>query len=111
MRKRWTVGLVASVMLASSLALAQQTCANGMRVEGTITDPTGAVIPGARVLAGTGEKTTTTTTGQYVLRCVPRASSTIMVEADGFATATVRARAFGRNGSCRSTACYCVSTG
>nr|WP_246301765.1 carboxypeptidase-like regulatory domain-containing protein [Granulicella arctica] len=52
---------------------AQQACTNGIRVEGTIADPTGAVIPGAQVCATSGETATTDTAGHYVLRCIPAA--------------------------------------
>jgi hypothetical protein len=39
-----------------NLSAAQQTCTNGIRVEGIITDPTGAVIPGAQVQAYGAER-------------------------------------------------------
>jgi hypothetical protein len=83
-----------------TLASAQPTCANGMRVEGIITDPTGAVIPGAQVQAAGAERTITDIMGHYVLPCVPASSTTITVQADGFArgAAPVRAR---RGGTAR----------
>jgi|HubBroStandDraft_2_1064218.scaffolds.fasta_scaffold2786818_1 hypothetical protein len=35
------------VSLYSTLGMSQQPCATGIRIDGTITDQTGAVIPGA----------------------------------------------------------------
>jgi Carboxypeptidase regulatory-like domain/Histidine kinase len=77
-----------AVTLAPSLALAQQSCTNGMQVVGTVTDPTGAVIPGAQVQAAGGEKTIADAAGQYVLPCVPATSTAITAQADGFARGT-----------------------
>ncbi len=47
--------LVLTVGLVASLAHAQQSCVNSIRVDGTITDPTDAVIPGVKVRATKGE--------------------------------------------------------
>ena len=71
---------------------AQQTCANGIRVEGTIADPTGAVIPGALMQAASGEKTTSDATGSYALPCVAGTSAVITAQAEGFASEIARAR-------------------
>ena len=60
-------------------------------MEGTITDPTGAVIPGAQVQAASGEKATSDPTGHYVLPCIPAISTAITAQAEGFATGTARA--------------------
>jgi hypothetical protein len=68
-------------------------CVNGIRVDGTITDPTGAVIPGAQVRATKGETATTDTAGHYVLPCIPATSTTLTAQADGFASGTASARA------------------
>jgi hypothetical protein len=85
--------LVLAAMLFPSLASAQQICVNGMRLEGTITDPTGAVIRGAQVqAAANGEKALTDATGHYVLPCIPATSTTITAQADGFTTGTAPAR-------------------
>jgi len=64
-----------------------------MRIDGVITDPTGAVIPGARILAGTGATGVTDATGHYAFACVPVTSTTITADANGFAQATAHARA------------------
>lgn len=89
MHKGWTVDLVVAVMLAPSLTFAQQQpCINGIHVEGSITDPTGAVIPGASVQAA---RTTAKSdaTGHYELACVP-ADAVITAQATGFANGSAR---------------------
>jgi Carboxypeptidase regulatory-like domain len=86
---RWLVFVGTTVPWFGS---AQQTCTNGIRVEGTITDPSGAVIPGSQVRAANGEKATSDAMGSYVLPCVPGLSTAITVEAVGFTTGTTRAR-------------------
>ena len=80
-------------LLLSGAAFAQQSCIRGMHIEGVITDPTGAVIPGAHVQAGTGATGVTDATGHYAFVCVPATSTTITAAADGFAQATARAHA------------------
>ena len=80
-------------LLVSGRALAQQSCIRGMHIDGVITDPTGAVIPGAKVQAGNGATGVTDATGHYVFACVPLTSTTITADADGFAQATARAHA------------------
>jgi hypothetical protein len=89
--RHWTlVGIMAGV-LTSALAIAQQPCTRGVRIEGVVTDPTGALISGAQITASDGEQTTTDAAGRFVLLCVPLASTTVTVRADGFAAATARA--------------------
>jgi hypothetical protein len=80
-------------LLFSGAALAQQSCIRGMRIDGVITDPTGAVIPGAHVQAGTGATGVTDATGHYAFACVSVTSTTITADADGFAQATAHAHA------------------
>src|SRR5271163_2755873 len=80
-------------LLLSGVALAQRPCIRGMKIEGVITDPTGAVIPGAHVQAGTGATGVTDATGHYAFACVPLSSTTITADADGFAQASARAHA------------------
>src|SRR5579863_240403 len=80
-------------LLLSGVGLAQQPCIRGMQIDGVITDPTGAVIPGARVQAGTGATGVTDATGHYAFACVSVTSTTITANADGFAQAVARARA------------------
>jgi hypothetical protein len=80
-------------LLFSGMALAQQSCIGGMKIEGVITDPTGAVIPGAHLQASTGATGVTDATGRYAFACVPVTSTTITADADGFAQAVARAHA------------------
>jgi len=92
MRRNWLKWLVFAGVLIPWPASAQQTCTNGVRVEGTIADPTGAVIPGAQVQAASGEKTTSDVAGRYMLPCVSGGSIVLAVQAQGFANGTTRAR-------------------
>jgi hypothetical protein len=80
-------------LLFSGTALAQQSCIGGMHVDGVITDPTGALIPGAHVQAGAGATDVTDATGHYAFACVPLTSTTITADAHGFAQANARAHA------------------
>lgn len=89
MRRKWRLVLIAIVLL-QSVTFAQTRCMNGVGVEGTITDSTGAVIPGAQVKAGDRKKTVTDASGHYILSCVPLASPTITASAKGFSDSTVR---------------------
>jgi hypothetical protein len=75
------------------LGFGQQPCTNGIRIDGLTTDPTGAAISSAKVQTGNGASTVTDTTGHYVLACVPTTSTTVMVQADGFASSAASARA------------------
>jgi hypothetical protein len=79
--------------LVSGTALSQQSCIRGMHIDGVITDPTGALIPGVHVQAGIGATDVTDATGHYAFACVPLTSTTITADADGFAQATARAHA------------------
>jgi Carboxypeptidase regulatory-like domain len=79
--------VLAMVALLSVCALAQRETGS---ISGTITDPSGAVIPGAEVTVkntGTGAMRTTTTgaTGGYTLAGLPPASYVLSVSAPGFA--------------------------
>lgn len=85
-RQFWTsIGFL--VVLVSS-ASAQQMCPNGLHVEGTISDPTGAVIPGANVHAG-GTAVTSDATGHYVISCVA-SNAVLTAQANGFASGIAR---------------------
>jgi Carboxypeptidase regulatory-like domain len=90
-RSRSAVLLVGVCM--SHLALAQQPCATGIRIDGSITDPSGAVISGAQVQSASGQKTVTDESGRFVLGCLPATSATITARAAGFAEGTLRVRA------------------
>jgi Carboxypeptidase regulatory-like domain len=93
MHRNWLKWLLLAGTIIPWPASAQQACTNGIRVDVTITDPTGAVIPGAQVRASNRETATTDTAGHYVLPCIPATSTTLTAQADGFARGTASARA------------------
>ena len=79
-----------AVLIASSLLTAQTTISTGSIV-GTVTDPTGAVVSGAKVTItnkGTAQvvTTTTTSTGTYASGALTPADYTVRVEGKGFKT-------------------------
>ena len=92
MSRNWMRWLSFSVLAISWPVLAQTMCPNGVQVEGAITDPTGAVIPGAQVRAASGEGTTSDAAGNYALPCVAAVSITITAQAAGFKSASQQAR-------------------
>ena len=83
------------LLLASAFGFSQISLAQSTRGElaGTILDPTGAVIPGAKILAtgaDTGQKydTVSTSTGAYHFPELAIGRYNVTVTATGFATAT-----------------------
>jgi hypothetical protein len=89
MSRRWIKGtILAGLTVLSAVAAAGQICTGGIRVEGTITDPTGAVIPGARVQAASGERTDADASGHYVLPCVAGIPARITAQFPGFTSVT-----------------------
>jgi hypothetical protein len=85
-----TLTLIAFALLFTGLAFAQGQVGT---LNGTVTDPAGAVVPGAAVVArnvSTGVETSTTTTnsGTYTIPYLPAATYTVRVTALGFRTAT-----------------------
>lgn len=88
MSQKWAVWLTLAGTSLPWSASAQRTCAAGVRVEGTITDPTKAVIPGAHVQAAE-EMASTDAAGHYVLACVG-ANVVIKAQASGFADGLAR---------------------
>jgi len=79
---------VLAAVLSVAPALAQQSCARGLRIDGTITDQTGALIPGAQIEA-VGAKAIADASGRYVLPCVLANAVTVTITADGFAPKTM----------------------
>jgi hypothetical protein len=80
----------ALVLLASALGAAYaQRCTDGLRVEGTVLDPTGAALPNAAIAAKNGPGATTDGAGHYVLACVPAATSRLTATAAGFSVANL----------------------
>ena len=80
-------------LLVAAHSYGQRPCVQGMRIDGVVTDPTGAVIPGAHVQASSGTTALTDAVGHYVFACEPGTSITITANAEGFARATARAHA------------------
>ncbi len=69
-------------------AEAQTSCPHGGRLEGDVADPTGAVIPGARVSWSQGGSVVSDPTGHYILACAMEGAGQLTVEAPNFATLT-----------------------
>jgi hypothetical protein len=84
MQVRFKLGVILTALLAPALGFGQNQCPNAVRIEGTVTDPVGAMIPGAQVQSSDGEKATTDARGKYVLPCVSLGTVNVRVEAQGF---------------------------
>jgi len=89
---RFILVLLAMAVLVASCATlyAQSTISTGS-IQGTVTDPSGAVVPAAKVVItnkGTGQVITVTTTsaGAYASGALNPAEYTVRVEAKGFKT-------------------------
>ncbi len=87
--KNWRLLVALTGVLNPLLLSAQTPCATGFRVEGAVTDPTGAVIPGAQVQGSNGDRSVSDAAGRYLLPCVRTRSVAITVEAEGFDGKTV----------------------
>ena len=84
------VTLIVCLLFAPLLGAQESTA----RLLGTVTDPTGAVIPRAAITArnvatGLQYKTTSSETGDYSLRSLPIGQYTVTAEAAGFRTSTI----------------------
>lgn len=89
----WKLAAALLCTLSPALAFAQQPCATGIRIAGTVTDPSGAIIPGAQIQTAGGEKTATDAAGHFLLPCIPANAARIAIQANGFASGTARANA------------------
>lgn len=78
------VTTVALLVSASCIAIAQQPCQTNTRLEGIVTDATGAVIAGAHVETSDGRRTTSDTSGHYVFTCPASGTFDLHFTADGF---------------------------
>lgn len=81
-----------SVLVAAAAAMAFGQVGNGT-ITGTVTDPAGAVVPGASVQAknaetGIGFPAVSTNTGNYTIADLPVGTYTLTVTASGFKTYT-----------------------
>ncbi len=70
--------------------MANAQSASSAQISGTVVDPQGAVVPGAKVTAtnkstGTGRSATTTSTGNYVIPNLQPGTYDVSVDAKGFA--------------------------
>ena len=88
MDANWKLAGIVILSFCSTVGVAQQPCTTGVRVDGMITDQTGAVIPGATVQAA-GTTVKSDATGHYVLACVA-ANTAVSAQANGFANAAAR---------------------
>jgi hypothetical protein len=79
-------------LVISLAAQAQMNCPHGGRLEGDVVDPTGAVIPGARVSWSQGGSVASDQTGHYILTCAMEGEGQLTVEAPNFATLTQQVR-------------------
>lgn len=86
----WKLAAAYLGLLCPTLGIAQQSCTNGIRVEGFVKDPTGAVIPGAQVQTSDNQKAVTDGTGHYLLPCVPMQANALTGQAEGFAPGTAK---------------------
>ena len=89
----YIVGICLVAMLCVACALGQTVTAS---ITGVVTDPSGAMVAGAKVVAenvATGVKTSaqTNSDGVYTLRFLPIGTYTLTIEAKGFATHKVEA--------------------
>ena len=80
-------------MIAAAHSSAQQPCAQGIRIDGIVIDPTGAVISGASMHTSSGATVLTDATGHYGFACEAGTSTMITADAAGFAKAMGRAHA------------------
>ncbi|HTB96216.1 MAG TPA: carboxypeptidase-like regulatory domain-containing protein [Terracidiphilus sp.] len=88
---RLVFGCVFAWALAQTVALAQSTTGS---ITGEITDPSGAVVPGAHVVAhnldtGVDTATTTDSAGAYTIQFLPIGHYGVSVDASGFKSSTV----------------------
>ncbi|MEO6966290.1 MAG: carboxypeptidase-like regulatory domain-containing protein [Acidobacteriaceae bacterium] len=89
--QRTLLGGVLALCLSLSVAFAQSVTGS---ITGEVTDPSGAVVPGAKVVAqnldtGVESPTTTNTNGFYRIQFLPIGRYQVTVQAPGFNTETV----------------------
>src|SRR5260370_24165469 len=86
--------ILLALFVATSILLPAQTATSGL-VSGTITDPTGAMVPGTTIVLtqhGTNaqSKATSDAVGHYVFPAVDPADYTVAFSANGFQTTVVQ---------------------
>ena len=90
-QRRWLVSLLRAVGLVGLLSLSAAAQTGTSRISGTVTDPAGAVVPGAKVTAkneATGVTYTQAATdaGLYAFPALPAGTYTVTAELAGFKT-------------------------
>lgn len=73
------------ISLAPVFGLSQTTCTTGARIEGVVTDQTGAIVPGAAIKAANGTQVSSDGAGHYLIACLPAGASVLHFKAQGFA--------------------------
>src|SRR5579885_1943117 len=96
-RRKWrswqiVVLLVCAVLMANPMTSQAQTFRGG--INGAVTDPSGAVVPGAMVEAvdaatGVSHKTVTSSGGEYSFQDLPLGAYTVTVNGSGFKSTVV----------------------
>lgn len=89
------LGLATVLISISTMSLGQVTTVNGGSIQGTITDPSGAIISGAKITVssddtGTIRNITTDASGVYVLGPLVPGNYTVRVEKEGFTSLAVK---------------------
>src|SRR5215475_7596640 len=84
--------LVFALLLAAPIASLAQTFRGG--INGSVTDPSGAVVPGAKVEAvdaatGVSHKTVTSSAGEYMFQDLPLGAYTVSVTGSGFQSTVI----------------------
>jgi hypothetical protein len=75
---------VAAIAIIPLYTSAQQACPSGGRIEGTVSDPTGAVIPGAQIRTNGGKGVVSDSLGRYTISCAPIGSISVHAEMHDF---------------------------
>lgn len=91
MKKR-TVWTAVATMALIPLYASAQTCPSGGQIEGTVSDPTGAVIPGAQITTNRGNRVASDSLGRYIISCAPVGSMTVHAEMHDFETKDMNVR-------------------
>jgi hypothetical protein len=79
------------LLLLCGAAAFAQSCSGGP-VEGSVLDPTGAVIPGATVRAGGAVTVTSNASGRYEIPCLGTGTQKLVASAAGFESASLPVR-------------------
>lgn len=92
MKRLQQLGMIAFLCCCLPWNLANAQSASSAQISGTVVDPQGAVVPGAKVTAtnvdtGVPRSVNTTSTGNYVLPNLPPGTYNVRVEAKGFSPA------------------------